>query len=67
MKEDEMGGACRTHGRHERYLKYLVEKNEWKSTILDWRIILKWILREQGERLWIRFNWLNIGTGGGLL
>jgi hypothetical protein len=33
----------------------------------DGRIILKWILRTQGSRVWTWFIWLRIGTGGGLL
>jgi hypothetical protein len=33
----------------------------------DGRIILKWILKKQGARLWIGFNWLRTRTGGGLL
>jgi hypothetical protein len=35
------------------------------DTIL--RIILKWILRKSGERVWTGFMWLRIGTVGGLL
>jgi hypothetical protein len=27
----------------------------------------KWIIGEQGGRMWIGFTWLRIGTGGGLL
>jgi hypothetical protein len=34
---------------------------------VDGRIILKWILREYVRRMWTRFIWLKIETGGGLL
>jgi hypothetical protein len=30
------------------------------------RIMLKWILEEQGGKLWTGFIWLRIGTIGGL-
>jgi hypothetical protein len=29
---------------------------------INWRIILKWILREWCWRVWIRFIWLRMGT-----
>jgi hypothetical protein len=29
--------------------------------------ILKWIVGKYGVRVWIAFNWLRIGTYGGLL
>jgi hypothetical protein len=38
-----------------------------KETGIDWRIILKWILRNKGRREWIELIWLRIGTGGRLL
>jgi hypothetical protein len=34
---------------------------------LDGRIILEWILRRVGERVWVVFIWLRIETGGRLL
>jgi hypothetical protein len=33
---------------------------------VDWRI-LKFILYKYGERVQTRFNWIRIGTSGGLL
>jgi hypothetical protein len=33
----------------------------------DGRRILKWILEELKGRAWTGFNWLRIGTSGGLL
>jgi hypothetical protein len=38
-----------------------------KFSGLGGRIILKWILRKQGRRVWTRFMWVVIGTGCGLL
>jgi len=32
----------------------------------DWRIILEWILQEQGMRVWTGFMWFMTGTIGGL-
>jgi hypothetical protein len=34
---------------------------------LDWRIILRWIVRKWDVGLWTRSSWLRIGTGGGHL
>jgi hypothetical protein len=39
----------------------------WEDLGIDRRIILKWLLRNSNGRVWIRFIWLRIGTGGGLL
>jgi hypothetical protein len=33
---------------------------------VDGKIILKWILRKCGWRMWIGFTWFRIGTVGGL-
>ena len=29
-----------------------------------WSLILKWILRKQGRKMWTSFIWLRIGIGG---
>jgi hypothetical protein len=34
---------------------------------VDGRIILKWILKKCGVKVWTGLIWLRIGTGGGLL
>jgi hypothetical protein len=34
---------------------------------LDGKIILEWVLRNQGGKMWIGFIWLMIGTSGRLL
>jgi hypothetical protein len=38
-----------------------------EDLIIDGRIILEWILRKEGGRIWTGFIWLWIGTNGGLL
>jgi hypothetical protein len=57
--------------------KYLMLSNILKSIYLSWnilrdihvdgRIILKYILKQQGLRMWTVFNWLMIKSGGVLL
>jgi hypothetical protein len=51
MKKNEMGGACGTHWREERGLyKVLLERTEGKKPLgglIDGRIILKWVLKNQ--------------------
>jgi hypothetical protein len=39
----------------------------WNHPNLNWRIILKWILKTWDEREWIGFIWFKTGTCGGLL
>jgi len=34
---------------------------------VDGRIILKWILRKDGEKVWTECIWVIIGINGGLL
>jgi hypothetical protein len=38
-----------------------------EDLIVDGRIILRWIFREWDVRVWIRWRWFRIGTGGGNL
>jgi hypothetical protein len=38
-----------------------------EGTNQDGKIILKCILEKQGEKLWIEFVWIRIGTNGWLL
>jgi hypothetical protein len=64
-----MGGAYSTHG--EMRNAYLLVgkpkgKNSSEDLCIDGMIILKRILRKQGEGI-IGFIWHRIGTGSGLL
>jgi hypothetical protein len=43
------------------------ERDHLKDRGVDGRIGLKWILERLAGRVWSGFNWLRIGTGGGLL
>jgi hypothetical protein len=45
--------------------KILVGKPELRQR-RRWEDNIKWILRNSGRRVWNEFNWLRIGTGGGL-
>jgi hypothetical protein len=56
------------HGTDEKCETVLVGKPERRRPVgVVGRIILKWILEEQGGKLWTLFIWLRIGTGGGIL
>jgi hypothetical protein len=48
-------------------LKNLKVRDHSEDLEVDGRIILNWILRKYGGNVWNGFNWLRIGTGGGLL
>jgi hypothetical protein len=61
-----------TWGRSEIHTKFWLESLKGKDHHLedlsiDERIILKWILRKQCERVWTGFIRLRRGTIGGLL
>jgi hypothetical protein len=70
-KEYEMGGACNTHGGYEIRVKVLVGKPEGKRGLgrpgRRWEVISKCTLGKRVWRVWIKFIWLRIGTGGGFL
>jgi hypothetical protein len=42
--EEEMDGICNTHGGDEKYLQKGRDHLEYE--VVDWRVILKWILKE---------------------
>jgi hypothetical protein len=59
-------------GEKKNAYKVLAEKNlketdHSKELNVDGKIILEWVFRKSGGKVWIRFIWLRIGTSGGLL
>jgi hypothetical protein len=40
------------------------EKKTAQKIYVNGTIILKLILRKQGDRVWVGFRWLMVGTGG---
>jgi hypothetical protein len=71
VKANEVGRACGTHGRGLKNVQDLVEKPEGKRSLGRPRRSLedgiRIDLREIGCVVWIGFDWLRTGTGGGLL
>jgi hypothetical protein len=47
-------------------LEYFKGRDHSEDICVGGKIILEWILEEQGEK-WIGFIWLRIGTNGRLL
>jgi hypothetical protein len=45
----------------------LRERNHWGDPSVDGRLILRWIFRKWDVKIWTRFGWLRIETGGGHL
>jgi len=52
-------------GRGEAYTG--CRRGNLRDTVLDGRVILRWILRKWGVGVWTGSRWLRIGTGGGHL
>jgi hypothetical protein len=73
IKENEVGGACGTHGRGEKRVQVLVGKPEGKRPLerprRKWEDEIRMDLREiaWGGGVWSGFTWLRIGIFGGLL
>jgi hypothetical protein len=70
--EIETDGACCTCTREEKGIEEfgggnLKERDNLKDLGRDWRIVLKWILKQWDERTWSGVSWLRLGTSGGLL
>jgi hypothetical protein len=53
--------------RTKSWLRRLKGRDHSEDLGVDGRIIIKWILGKQVGRVWIKFIWLQIGTGGELL
>jgi hypothetical protein len=68
---NEVGGACGTHERGQKTVQGLVGKPEGKRPLGRPRHRsedgIRMDLRETGFGVWIGFDWLRIGTSGGLL
>jgi len=61
----------RVWGRREAYTGFwwgnMRERVHLEDPCVSGRMILRWILRKWGVRVWTESSWLRIGTGGGLL
>jgi hypothetical protein len=45
----------------------LRERDSWRDSGVDGRIILRWIFRKTDMGVWTGLSWLTIETGGGHL
>jgi hypothetical protein len=70
IEKNEMGGACSGYGGEERRIQVLFlwgnlrERDHLGGSGVDGRIILRWIFRKWGVRVWTGSNWFRTGTGG---
>jgi hypothetical protein len=66
MEDEVGGGACSTHGEKRNVYKILVGKLKGRDHLqergTDVRIILEWILRKQGGRVWTGCIWPRMET-----
>jgi len=47
------------------WLGNLLERDNLEDTVIDGRIILRWIFGKWDVGVWTGSSWLRIGTGGG--
>jgi hypothetical protein len=70
-KANEVGRACGTHGEERKVYRVLAGMPEGKRRLgrprRRWEDGIRMDLWEIGWGVWIGFDWLRIGTGGGLL
>ena len=69
IETNEMGVACSTYGREERYIQSFggrkpEGKNHLEDPDVDGRIILKWLLRKWDVGVCTELIWFRTGTGG---
>jgi hypothetical protein len=66
-----VGGSRSTHGGDEKCIQNFVGKAEVRKPLedigIDGKIILEWILENQGGKVWAGLIWIRIETSGGLL
>jgi hypothetical protein len=60
-----MGGACNMHGRDEKFIqnvgqKNLKERDHSEDLGVDEKMILEWILEKYGGKVWTGCIWLRI-------
>jgi hypothetical protein len=70
VKANEVGGACGTHGRGEctrLWWESPKERDHLKDQGVDGKMGSERILGRLAWEVWIGFDWLRTGTGGGLL
>jgi hypothetical protein len=69
VKANEVGGECGTHGRGE-CTRFRWESQKERGHLEDQGVGGKmgseWILGRLAWEVWIGFDWLRTGTGGGL-
>jgi hypothetical protein len=71
VKANEVGRACGTHGRGEKIVQGFDRKARRKGPLgrarRRWKGGIRMYFGEIGFGVWIGFDWLRIGTSGGLL
>jgi hypothetical protein len=67
IKGDEMGSSCSKHGGVEKCICNLVGRDRFEDLGAGWRIVLKWILRKYGGRIFAGFILFRVDTSGRLL
>jgi hypothetical protein len=69
VKANEVGGTCGTHGRGEKrfWWESPKERDHWEDQGVGGKLGSEWILWRLAWGVWIGFDWLMTGTGGGLL
>jgi hypothetical protein len=65
-----MGGSCSTDGNDDMHTIFWLENLKGRGHLedlgVDVKVILEWILRKYGGKLWTGCMWLRIGTSSGL-
>jgi hypothetical protein len=68
VKANEVGGVCSTHGRGEtRSWWESPERDHWEYQGVGGKMASELILGRLAWGVWIGFDWLRTGTGGGML